>query len=97
MCNQFSADEFDAAKRYIVFDDIDIDFFPSWKAWFGAQKQFTITDKYRAKRTIRWGKPMIWLCNDDNDPRLSKALNKVGALAWLDQNCKIVDVNRKLF
>lgn len=52
--------------KYAVFDDFPWDTMKRfYKQWFGAQKIFTLTDKYRAKKTIKWGKPIIWLCNPD--------------------------------
>lgn len=38
------------------------------KPFFGAQKEFILCDKYMKKRRVKWGKPCIFLCNDDNDP-----------------------------
>ena len=53
--------------QYAVFDDIQggFQFFPAYKGWLGAQQTFTVTDKYRGKTTINWGRPSIWLMNDD--------------------------------
>lgn len=50
--------------KYVVFDDFEwssVEHFK--KQWFGCQKQFTVTDKYMAKKTIKLGVPLIWLCN----------------------------------
>lgn len=60
---------FDELAEYAVFDDFEWAYMPSKKAWWGGQQQFTITDKYRKKKTIKWGKPIIYLCNPDDDPR----------------------------
>lgn len=60
----FNLDDWDDTVKYIIFDDFDWKFIPSKKAFFGAQKQFTLTDKYRTKKTVHWGKPVIYLCND---------------------------------
>jgi hypothetical protein len=52
----------------------------------GAQQQFTVTDKYTRKKTIRWGKPCIYLNNQDpleaNLPDWQKQ--------WLQANCVTV-------
>lgn len=97
MCNLFNSDDFDSSKRYTIFDDFDIDFFPSWKPWFGAQRNFVITDKYRGKHTVKdWGKPLIWLCNADYNPMNSSKL-RVGDRQWLQENCIFVTLIHKMF
>ena len=59
---QFNMDDFSNDCKYAVFDDIQggFEYWHSYKGWLGAQKQFVITDKYRKKRTIHWGKPQSW-------------------------------------
>jgi len=57
--NLLNFDEWDPDAWYIVFDYFSSDitkFFPPWKCFFGSQPQFTITDNYRSKKTIHWGK-----------------------------------------
>lgn len=56
---------FNPEARYVIFDDFDWEYMPNKKSWFGAQREFTVTDKYRKKMTIRWGKPLIYLTNDE--------------------------------
>jgi len=89
----FCLDEFEEDVDYAIFDDMQggLEFFHAYKFWLGHQQQFYATDKYRGKKLINWGKPAIWLANDD--PRTHK-----GADAdWLDENCVFVFVNRPLF
>jgi hypothetical protein len=63
--------------NYLVMDDFDFDFMPSKKQYFGGQREFTVSDKYVKKKTIRnWSKPLIYLCNEDGDPRKSKYWNQ---------------------
>lgn len=51
---------------YVVFDDIDWDSLKSSaKSWFGAQTDFSVSDKYRRKRRLPGGIPCIFLCNPD--------------------------------
>nr|WPS96437.1 MAG: replication protein [Cressdnaviricota sp.] len=71
-CNYFDLSIWDDEAEYVIFDDMDIDpdiplekYFRSWKAFFGAQKQFTVTDKYCRKKTVKWGKPLIWISNNE--------------------------------
>lgn len=76
---------FSAAANYVIFDDFDFEFFPNKKAWWGAQNEFTATDKYCKKKQIIFGKPLIYICNPDQDPRSHKLWNN-----WFNDNCKVV-------
>lgn len=83
---------------YAIFDDISggFDFFPSYKQWLGGQFQFTVTDKFKHKRTVKWGKPTIWICNQD--PRL--ALYKAGHepdFGWMEENCLFYELRDFIF
>ena len=57
-------------------------FFPAYKSWLGQQTEFYCTDRYRKKKHIQWGKPCIWLMNED--PRSQEV-----DLDWLEKNCII--------
>lgn len=96
-CHYFNVSELDEAKRYAVFDDIRIDekTYWHWKPWFGGQKEFTVTDKYRKKRRFRWGKPVIWLCNPASDIR--KLSLDIAEMDWLKESCVFVEVNNTLY
>lgn len=68
----FNLDEWNEDAAYIIIDDFDKDpdtplerYFPSWKQFFGCQKEFTLTDKYRRKQKVKWGKPLIWISNNE--------------------------------
>jgi len=87
-------DDWDDDAKYIVLDDFDIKFFPQWKSFFGAQKSFVLTDKYRKKRTVQWGKPLIWVCNYEGLP--SRVLSG-SQLGWLALNSISVEVTTPLF
>lgn len=78
--------------KYAVFDDMqgDFKFFPSYKGWLGAQGSFTVTDKYRGKTVVTWGRPCIWLMN--GDPELCTDVD----FDWLQGNCIIVQLTRSL-
>ncbi|QCW23623.1 MAG: replication-associated protein [Genomoviridae sp.] len=89
----FSLEECTDSVKYAVFDDINggIQFFPQYKWWLGHQAQFYATDKYKGKKLIHWGRPAIWVSNDD--PR-----EQHGADAdWLNANCTFVYVDSPLF
>lgn len=69
---------------------MDIDFMPGYKCWFGAQDEFTMTDKYAHKRLVKWGKPLIWLSN--YNPCLAKSVDR----DWMEKNTVVVYVGHKL-
>lgn len=54
---------------YLIIDDIDwsSDLLrgSAYKAWLGGQHHFIATDKWVKKLDITWGKPCIFLCNED--------------------------------
>lgn len=79
--------------RYAVFDDMQggFKFFPSYKGWLGGQGQFTVTDKYKGKTTIQWGRPTIWLMNES-----PSACTDVD-YEWLMGNCFIVHLAEPIF
>jgi len=88
--NMFCIDE-PTNVDYAIFDDLGgIQFFPSYKSWLGHQRMFYATDKYRAKRLIDWGKPAIYIAN--NDPRDEHAADR----DWLDANCLTICIDKKI-
>lgn len=93
-CGQFNLDDWNDSAEYIILDDFNIKYFPQWKSFLGAQDRFVLTDKYRKKRTVSWGKPCIWLCNDDGNP--CGALSRT-ELDWIELNCVIFNYNYPLF
>lgn len=82
----FNLSDWDANAKYIVFDDFGWEFLPAKKCFIGAQKEFTISDKYRKKKTVKFGKPCIILTNDL--PSLSE---------WEQANTVTVQLQNKLF
>ena len=92
MGTMFNIDCLDEGSDYIVFDDCDPDHLHShYKCWIGAQDQFSATDKYRAKRLVKWGKPCIWLSN--SDPRDSYQWDR----DWVDSNALVINLTHKLY
>lgn len=79
--------------KYAVFDDMQggFKFFPSYKGWLGAQQSFTVTDKYKGKTTIQWGRPTIWCMNEDPTTCTDVDYN------WLQGNCFIVRIKDPIF
>ena len=93
--NLLNLDNWDESADYIVLDDFSNDiikYLPCWKCFFGGQREFTLTDKYRGKRTVKWGKPMIWLSNED----LFKNLN-IEHVNFIKRNCDVIVLNCNLY
>lgn len=93
--NLINLDDWDETADYIVLDDFSSDivkYFPCWKCFFGGQKEFVLTDKYRGKKTVHWGKPMIWLSNEDIFHNL-----KMEHIDFIKANCEVIVLNNKLY
>lgn len=91
---------------YAVFDDIQggIKFFPAFKNWLGAQKQFQVKGLYRDPQLITWGKPSIWLANRDPRDQMYDGLRQDASrdsadndVAWLEANCIFVELASPIF
>jgi len=82
---------------YAVFDDMQggFGYFHSFKFWLGCQSQFYATDKYKGKKLINWGRPSIYIANDNPlcDPAFK---DKPGDIDWLMGNCDIIEIDESL-
>jgi hypothetical protein len=79
--------------EYAVFDDMaggmrDFDY----KAWLGGQRHFNITDKYMKKKSVTWGQPCIYICNED--PYVTE---RNVDLAWLSANTLCVHIDSSMY
>jgi len=89
--------------RFIIFDDVDLEpFFKfCWKSYFGCQREFSITDKYKSKRKLYFPHPwsFIWLCNADNNPLINQGWKVPDeALTYLkDRDTKLITLFNKLY
>jgi hypothetical protein len=93
-CGMFNLDDWRESVVYIVLDDFRREFFPQWKCFIGCQKEFVLTDKYRKKKTVRFGRPCIWLCNPEDDPRNGADHSTI---EWIEKNAKIVRLQIQLY
>lgn len=74
--------------KYAIFDDFGgLKYLPSYKFWLGHQQQFYVTDKYKGKSFVTWGKPSIWLNNED--PREEHGIRS-DEVEWLNANCDFI-------
>jgi len=80
--------------EYAVFDDCKLKYVTNWKGWLGQQKEFITTDKYKGKKLIKWGKPVIWCSNED--PRDEFGLSGQD-VEWLNGNCEVIYLEVKLY
>nr|QCX29439.1 Replication-associated protein [Plant associated genomovirus 9] len=93
--------EFNESVEYAVFDDmvggLRAGYF-NYKDWMGGQFNFTVQDKYMKKRSIRWGKPTIFICNEDPRDQPPAFNDRVGLdWAWLEENCVFYEVRDAIF
>jgi len=83
-----------AEVGYAVFDDMGgLKYVPQFKNWLGGQMQFQVKQLYRDPTIISWGKPSIWLAN--NDPR-DEDITSVDR-EWLEGNCDFIYVGETIF
>lgn len=80
--------------KYAIFDDIrgGMKFFPAFKEWLGGQMWVTVKLLYRDPKLMKWGKPSIWISNED--PRLEMS---PGDVSWLEGNCHFIEVTEAIF
>lgn len=86
----FMLDLWDDTAEYAIFDDVSWDYFPNKKGFFGAQHNLIVTDKYRKKRAVKWGKPIIYLVNPEDVPER-------GFGQWFQENAFIIHINHQLY
>jgi len=79
---------------YAVFDDMGgFKYVPLFKNWLGCQKQFQVKQLYKDPVLIEWGKPTVWLCNDD--PLQDASLSQWD-IEWLQGNCTIIHMTEPI-
>lgn len=79
---------------YAIFDDIrgGMKFFHAFKEWLGCQSYVTIKCLYKEPKLTKWGKPSIWLAN--NDPRDEMTHTDID---WMNANCMFINVTSPIF
>lgn len=61
---------------HLVLNDVKLDAFPYKRELISCQEYITCTGKYREEQTIRLGIPIIWTCNEDNNPMRDPKLRR---------------------
>jgi len=88
----FNLKDWNYDAEYMVIDDIEWKYVPGKKGLIGAQQTITLSDKYVKKMTFSWGKPVIYLCNEDMD-----VFNTCDEKRWLWENAVYVMLKNKLY
>lgn len=78
---------------YAVFDDMQLKYVPQFKNWLGCQANFQVKVLYKDPVLIEWGKPCIWLSNDD--PRTEAHLTETD-ITWLEGNCDFIQLHEPI-
>ena len=92
----YSLNKLDEETDYIIFDECNPEaLWDQYKFWIGAENKFNAIDedldKYMTKRTIKWGKPCIWLSN--TDPRECNKWDR----NWVNGNAVVINLNHCLW
>lgn len=103
MANIWNLSVWDKEADYLVLDDVPfLELGGQRKGLWGAQEEIGVTGKWMRCRSIKWGKPMIFCCNEDNfyrsmtDKRGNPVLS-CAEIAWYDANSVVVEIDRPLF
>lgn len=89
----FNLDDWEDGAKYAIFDDIDWKFFPNKKQFIGCQSDFVLTDRYRKKKTVKYGIPTIVCMNDDN----YNCMSEDAMYEWIRGNSVILRVDVPFF
>lgn len=106
MAGLFNLDAWDEEAKYLILDDISFKHIGGHrKTLWGAQKEVVLTDKFRRKRSYKWGKPMIFLCNRSDDFRYLMDDNRRNPslyltdseMDWYLANSVVVEIDNKMY
>lgn len=97
--NVWNVDNWEGSTAFTIMDDMDAGdegkglSFCWYKPFFGAQDAVTVTDKFKPKRDIYNGKPLIWINNYD----YTETFQSKTAQDYIRKNMEIVYINKPLF
>lgn len=80
----------DKEAKYLIFDDIEWKFIPQKKSLLTCMGEATVTDKYRAKKTVVVDKVAIVLCNEFD-------IDLIEDSSYWKKNICVVRINEPLF
>nr|UBJ26165.1 replication-associated protein [Red panda feces-associated gemycircularvirus] len=91
---------FDESVEYAIFDDmvngLRAGYF-NYKDWLGGQFEFTVQDKYKHKKQIKWGKPAIYICNQDPRTDITPMGKNAIEWDWMEENCVFYECTETIF
>lgn len=99
ICNMWDMDAWEGFASFTIMDDIDpLDnekghTFAWYKGFFGAQDVVTVTDKFKPKKQLANGKPLVWISNYE----LEEIFKKPTDLNYIKNNMTIVHLRRPLW
>ncbi|KAK1674638.1 hypothetical protein BDP55DRAFT_729646 [Colletotrichum godetiae] len=93
MTHSWCVDALSNDCTHLVLNDIDVKGFKRWREFLGGQRSIVVSGKYRHESVMEWGKPTIWTCNKDNDPRKDKHVREY----LKNSPVVVVDVKKPLF
>lgn len=80
---------------YVVFDDVQWKNLAHYaKAFFGCQRDFSVSDKYCKKKRISGGVPSIYCVNPED---VTHELREFFLSNWGQQNIEVISVSNKLY
>ena len=97
--NVWNVDNWEGSTAFTIMDDMDAGdegkglSFCWFKPFFGAQDAVTVTDKFKPKRDIYNGKPLIWINNYD----YTETFQSKTAQDYIRKNMEIVYIHEPLF
>ena len=97
--NVWNVDNWEGSTAFTIMDDMDAGdegkglSFCWYKPFFGAQDAVTVTDKFKPKRDIYNGKPLIWINNYD----YTETFQSKTAQDYIKKNMEIVYIYESLF
>lgn len=105
MSNVFNQDLWDSSADYLILDDIKFNdpwFEMNRKPLWGGQQEFSIVGKGRKPWNVRWGKPVIFCCNEANYYKnirnhFGSPLLPISEEKWYDDNSVVVEIRDSLY
>lgn len=99
ICNMWDMDAWEGFAAFTIMDDVDpVDNekgnnFSWYKPFFGSQDVVTVTDKFKPKKQLANGKPLVWISNYELDEIFKKPTD----IDYIKNNMVIVHLNRPLW
>lgn len=90
-CCLFATADWRSAK-YLIVDDVEWEFFKCKKQLLGGQLTFNTSEKYKPIFNVTFGKPVIYLCNDDPRDKMTGQEE-----FYYKENITYVDLTEKLY